>query len=295
MDALTARGVTAELVDLSEFPTRLALSMQFDQGTHQFHLTRRDGGTLDLNAVRTAWWRRPQPFKLPETMTDPVYRQFALSESSTAFQGLYQSLDAVWLNDPVHDAAAAHKPYQLQIAQRVGLEIPRTLMTNDPDAARAFWAANPGEVIYKQFIALPDAWRETRRLRDDEQALADSISFAPVIFQRHVPAVADLRVIGIGDVLFAAAADVRDAPYPQDVRVNIETKYIEHRLPHDVADKLRNLTESPRPGLRCRRFSIDRRRTLRFSRNQSRWAIPLYRTGDRPARCRNAGSLLGRG
>ena len=70
----------------------------------------------------------------------------------------------------------------------------------------------------------------------------NSISFAPVIFQRHVPAVADLRVIGIGDVLFAAAADVRDAPYPQDVRVNIETKYIEHRLPHDVADKLRNLT-----------------------------------------------------
>jgi hypothetical protein len=33
MEALAKRGASTELVDLSEFPTRLALSMQFDRSS----------------------------------------------------------------------------------------------------------------------------------------------------------------------------------------------------------------------------------------------------------------------
>jgi glutathione synthase/RimK-type ligase-like ATP-grasp enzyme len=42
------------------------------------------------------------------------------------------------VNDPARDAVAAHKPYQLALAQSIGLEIPPTLMTNDVEEARAF-------------------------------------------------------------------------------------------------------------------------------------------------------------
>ena len=125
---------------------------------------------------------------------DQTHQRFALSEAATAFQGLYQSLDAYWVNEPARDAAAAHKPYQLALAQQIGLEIPLTLMTNDIEEARTFWRRYEGEVIYKQFIALPDSWRETRRLKPEEETQADSIAHAPVIFQKHVPAIADLRV-----------------------------------------------------------------------------------------------------
>jgi hypothetical protein len=48
---------------------------------------------LDLDAVRAAWWRRPQPFR-PPTGMDPAHQRFAHSEAATAFQGLYQALDA---------------------------------------------------------------------------------------------------------------------------------------------------------------------------------------------------------
>jgi glutathione synthase/RimK-type ligase-like ATP-grasp enzyme len=127
------------------------------------------------------------------------------------------------------------------MAQTCGLLIPPTLMTNDPDAARAFRDAHDGAVIYKQFIALPDAWRETRRLRDEDMCAADAIRHTPVIFQRHVPAVADLRIIAIGDELFAAATDVANGPYPQDVRFNFDARYAPHDLPSEVANKLRVL------------------------------------------------------
>jgi glutathione synthase/RimK-type ligase-like ATP-grasp enzyme len=242
MNALAAQGARAELVDLSEFPTRLALSMAFEGDRRRLELRRRGGGALDLNAVSAVWWRRPQPFQPPAGM-DPAHRGFALSEATTAFQGLYQTLDVHWVNIPSRDAVAMHKPYQLTLAQKIGLEVPPTLMTNDVEEARTFWRQHEGEVIYKQFIALPDAWRETRRLKPQEESLADSIAHAPVIFQKHVPAVADIRVTAVGGAFYAAATDVRDADYPQDVRMNLDAKYVVHELPAETKAKLSALME----------------------------------------------------
>lgn len=100
---------------------------------------------------------------------------------------------------------------------------------------------HPGQVIYKQFVALPHTWRETRRLTEADMALAHSVALAPVIFQRHVPAVADLRIIAIGETLFAAATDVSDGEYPQDVRFNANAKYKPHELPDNLAGNLREM------------------------------------------------------
>ena len=216
MATLAEQGARAELVDLAEFPTQLTLAMAFDGGRRQFELRRHGGGVLDLDTVHAVWWRRPQPFRLPTGM-EPAHQRFALSESATAFQGLYQALGAYWVNVPSRDAVAAHKPYQLALAQQIGLEIPPTLITNHIEEARAFWRWHPGEVIYKQFIALPETWRETRWLKPEEETLADAVAHAPVIFQRHVPAVADIRVTAVGGAFFAAATDVRKAEYPHDV------------------------------------------------------------------------------
>jgi glutathione synthase/RimK-type ligase-like ATP-grasp enzyme len=242
MGALAARGAHAELLDLSEFPTQLALSIAFEDGRRRFELRRRGGEVLDFDTVRSVWWRRPQRFKPPAGM-DPVHQRFAASEATTAFQGLYQSLDANWVNIPARDAVAAHKPYQLALAQEIGLEIPPTLMTNNVEEARTFWRQHEGEVIYKQFIAMDDTWRETRRLKPREEVHASAIAHAPVIFQKHVSAVADLRVTAVGGEFFAAATDVRNADYPQDVRMNLEAKYTAHKLPAETIAKLNALMD----------------------------------------------------
>ncbi|HXW26703.1 MAG TPA: hypothetical protein VEK73_18310 [Xanthobacteraceae bacterium] len=89
---------------------------------------------------------------------------------------------------------------------------------------------------------VPDAWAETRRLGEAETKVEDAaIRLAPVIFQRHVAAVADLRVTIIGEEIFAAAVNVRDLTYDVDVRLNIVQNYVAHDLPDEVADKLRAL------------------------------------------------------
>lgn len=241
MEALRARGSAAELLDLSEFPTKLALSMSFEDGTHRFSLKRAGGGQLDLSTIGAVWWRRPQGFRLPRAISDPVNRRFAMSEAATAFSGLYQAMDALWVNDPVRDEAAHHKPWQLALAQQIGLAIPATLMTNDPEEARDFWRQHEGNVVYKIFRALPEAWRETRRLGSDEAALAESVRVTPVIFQAWVEAVAEIRVTAIGDAFFAASADARGGEYPADFRFNGNLPWERHALPAQIESALREL------------------------------------------------------
>jgi glutathione synthase/RimK-type ligase-like ATP-grasp enzyme len=241
MAALQAQGAAVELLDLTEFPSQLALTMAFEDGRRRFRLSRMGGGTLDLDSIGAVWWRRPQGFGVPDSLADPAHRQYALSEAATAFDGLYQSMNALWVNEPARDIVAGHKPYQLALALQLGFSIPVTLMTNDPEEAREFWQRHPGEVIYKQFKALPATWRETRKLRDEETALLDSVRMAPVIFQRFVEAVADVRVTIIGDEIFSGSTDPRKGAYPVDFRYSPELKWEKHPLPSAIEDRLRVL------------------------------------------------------
>ena len=242
IDTLARQGEQVELLDLADYPSKLTLTLAYANGDRRFRLSRPGEGQLDLACVRSVWWRRPSAFALPDALRDPGHRKLALSEASTAFSGLYEAMHALWINQPSRNAAASHKPFQLALAQELGLEIPDTVMTSDPEEARTFWRSCDGDVIYKQFIALPEAWAETRRLGDAEQKLADStLRVAPVIFQRHVPAVADLRVTVVGDEVFAAAADVRGLEYQTDVRLNLDVRHAAHRLPDAIEDRLRAL------------------------------------------------------
>jgi glutathione synthase/RimK-type ligase-like ATP-grasp enzyme len=240
--ALGERAAQVEVLDLADYPGKLTLTLAFTGGKRRFVLRRPGLGELDLEEVRAVWWRRPSAFVLPETLRDPAHRRLAISEASTAFHGAYESMNALWINRPALDASACHKPYQLALAQTLGLEIPQTVMTSDPEEARELWRACDGDVIYKQFVALPEAWSETRRLGEAETRIADAaIRLAPVIFQRRVAAVADLRVTVIGDEIFAAAVDVRNLVYDVDVRMNIDARHVTHTLPDDVAEMLRAL------------------------------------------------------
>lgn len=230
------------LLNLSEFPMQMDLTMQLGaSGGHDFTLTCADRTSIHMEQVSAVWWRRPQPFTLPANLTDPAYRHFALAEAATAFQGMWQASDALWVNNVARDAAASHKPWQLALAQEISLAIPETLITNNPDQARQFWARFPDEIIYKPFSANYHAWRETRLLKQEEHALADTIRLAPVIFQRYVPAIVDLRVTIVGEQIFAAEAHSQQGEYKVDVRFNTDIAYKPHTLPIAVADKLLSL------------------------------------------------------
>jgi glutathione synthase/RimK-type ligase-like ATP-grasp enzyme len=249
VEQLHKQGIQdVRILNLSEFPMHMDMKIYLRNNLpRQSSLTFADGYHLPMSEVRAIWWRRPQPFMLPPEITDPTYRQFAMAEAATAFQGMWQASSPLWVNNILRDAAAAHKPWQLALAQEVGLYIPETLITNSPDEGRQFWAKYPGEVVYKAFSASTYAWRETRILRPEEEQLADAVRYAPVIFQRYVPAVVDLRITAIGTELYAAEAHSQQGEYTIDVRFNTNIPYKPHTLPPEIGEKL--LTFMRRLGL----------------------------------------------
>lgn len=221
LQALHRLGHAAVLVDTALYPKSARLTQRFDGAERQYVFST-DRRRIDLGACSVGWWRRPQPYTLhPDVAPDAA--AFAYSESHEAIAGLWEGLGLRWVNPPTRDEAAHHKPFQLAVASRVGLAIPRTLITNDPHAARQFIdELGTARTVYKTFLASEQCWRETRIVRPEELAILDSVRVAPVIFQEYVPAVEDLRVTILGDQLFATAIRAAPGGYDVDYRLDIE-------------------------------------------------------------------------
>ena len=241
LSELGRRRHPAALVDASRFPSSASLTQRFDDTVAEVAYTA-NGTRFDLRECHAAWWRRPLPHTLHEDI-DPQVHSFAYTECHEAFSGALALLNANWVNRPELDERAHHKPLQLATAVRVGLEIPRTLITNDPDEARRFIAVvGASKTIYKTFLATEQHWRETRVLRDEELQLLESVRLAPVIFQEYVPATADLRVTIVGDRMFATAITAPSTGYTVDYRMDMAgSEFVPTELPGSVAQKLGTL------------------------------------------------------
>jgi len=246
MEALDSMGARAVLLDLSLFPQSMRLAMHYsnEQGGCS-SLALPGHGEFRVRECRVVWWRRPQLFVINPEIGDPVNREFAYSESSHAFAGLWQTHRAFWVNHPVRHEVASRKGYQLQVAHEVGLEIPETVITNDPSEAREFinrcgWE----QVIYKPFAATSRVWRETRRLWPEELDLLESVRFSPVLFQEYIPAQFDLRVTAVGSDLFSAAIHSQESAYPVDCRMDLaRTRITPYALPQKVEQAIHVLME----------------------------------------------------
>ena len=227
---------------LSDLPGRATLTVDYADPATPTVEYRLDGRSIDLGAAQSVWWRRPQ-VPDPSSVTDHDARMFTANEWNEALQGLWQLIRVPWMNPPARDEVAGRKAHQLRVAAEVGLRIPRTLITSDPDRARAFIAAQGlGRTVFKTFSATHAVWRETRLVRQVELDSLDAVRVAPVIFQEFVPAEADLRITVVGDRLFPAAIDARGTDYEVDFRMSLgQARTTTATLPAPVVDRLRAL------------------------------------------------------
>ena len=243
MAELSAASHPVELLDTAQFPRSGAVIERFDGGERSFAFATQ-GRHVSLDDCGAAWWRRPQPFTLHDGLSMQA-TAFVYGECHEAMAGLWPSIPAQWVNSPQLDSAAHHKPYQLTVAAEVGLTIPRTLITNDPDAARELIREVGLErTVYKTFLATEQCWRETRIMRPSDLEHMDALRMAPVIFQEYVAADADLRVTIIGPHLFATAIRAAPGGYEVDYRMDMPgASFQEAALPEPVAARLRDLMQ----------------------------------------------------
>ena len=237
---LRQRGKDVLLLNVADLPHKATLTVDYG-GCCQPRLDYRvgDADAIDLSTATAVWWRRPQVANVAG-VSDPDALVFAAGEWHEAISGVWQLMEARWVNPPAADDAASHKAYQLRIAAELGLKVPQTLMTSDPDRARAFIETHGvGKTIFKTFSCTHQVWRETRPVRAEELQNLDALRLAPVIFQEYIPADADLRVTIVGDQVFAAAIHSAETEYPFDFRMVLGQAKVEAvELPAPVREKL---------------------------------------------------------
>ena len=144
---------------------------------------------------------------------DERYRSMCAGESVAALEGFLDALhDAHWVNDLQRQHAAENKQRQLRLAARAGLRVPRTLVTNDPAAARQFFAETEGQTVANSSARSPSAWMpfsrsSTDRVREEDLAGAETLRHSPMVFQELIPKACELRVAWVAGKVFAGALD----------------------------------------------------------------------------------------
>lgn len=247
---LALRGVPVISLDAADFPGKVAMAATITSG-RGWHGPLSCNGTelVELSRVGAIYYRRPTQFQIDEGMS-AAERAFAYGEARRGFGGVLAALGiddrCLWLNDPIAAARCEYKPIQLAAAADVGLTIPATLITSDPQAAFA-WATELGRpVIYK---ALGSFWHAdegrvralyTSPVGDPKELLDPAMSLTAHLLQEQITDKAfEARAVVVGRRVFAVRIDAASERARIDWRSDYDSlTYTLIDLPEDVASAL---------------------------------------------------------
>lgn len=207
IEALNERGARIARVDPADIGPGLMFDayLGYDRSSWSGWL-RTPSRDVPLEEVRAVYYRRPGPWRFEEL--NQQAQNFAETEARYGLGGLLASLsNCRYVNHPADIRRADFKPTQLQVAAQVGFSVPRTLVTNDLEAARKF-VTEHDPAIYKSFRGAPRAenghvsaiWTQ----RINAQDLDETLSVTAHMFQEKIPKTADVRVTVIGSAVFAS-------------------------------------------------------------------------------------------
>jgi hypothetical protein len=135
-------------------------------------------------------------------------------------------------------ASNGAKPYQGQLIARHGLLTPETLLTNDPEVAREFYASRP-RVVFK---SASGARSIVQTMEPGDLERLGTLRACPVQFQTWVPGT-DVRVHVVGSEVFATAITTTATDYRYATAQVEEPAHLEpHELDADVAQRCVALT-----------------------------------------------------
>lgn len=246
-------GHTWVRFDPGDFPETAALCVSLGQGSDGRHLMLPDGEQITLDEIGSVWYRRPTPLHADKTLP-PMQQLFIEREARAGLWGLLRTIDGVWVNHPDAIREAAYKAHQLSLAHRLGFNIPRTLITSNPDAFIRFYEECRGNVIYK-LMGFPSYEVEdgtiastfTSFVKRDMLKEAQRIKATAHLFQEYQEKICDLRIIIIGETLFS----IEIHPLSEETRIDFRRdyhalNYAVHQIPYKIQQALFRITHDYR-------------------------------------------------
>ncbi len=216
IELLRRLGESVRILDYSQYPSQLEISFKTDNNEDGLVFRFPDGEEIQAYSVKSVLNRR-QADPIPgNSFKDSRIADYVIRESRNFLEALPQIMDCVWISNPDAVRKAGRKPYQLQLAKRLGFLIPDTIAGNSPEAAERFMENSEDDIACKALwtpgITIERSEEKigiqlyTRRLAK-KWSLSSSVRVhnCPIIFQRYIQKAFELRITVIRDKVFACA------------------------------------------------------------------------------------------
>jgi glutathione synthase/RimK-type ligase-like ATP-grasp enzyme len=240
MDALDRCGCEAFRLHPEDFLTDYRFSFAVAETGWNLALADALGRKIDLEALRVSGYlRKPRLVAARPELKKAFHRRFAEDEAQAALRALLRLPGIRWFPDPDAVRRGSIKLLQLVAAREAGLAVPQTVVTTDPDVAVAFVRAQPTGAVCKRVGTSPvdndgnHLVLYTALVQDgDLDLLAENVCQAPTLLQELIPKRADLRVVVVGETLFACEIDSQS-----DERARLDWRVADpFELPHQIVE-----------------------------------------------------------
>jgi glutathione synthase/RimK-type ligase-like ATP-grasp enzyme len=223
-DVITQAGATVDYLDTRLFPTQLRMSWQ--PNTQAGCLVLPTGRRLDFQNIHSVFWRSFAGVHIP-SLEDSNQQRIAYNDSMSALRSLVQACPARWVNSWQAYEFHKEKPLQLSKVKQIGVTIPATLVTNEPEQVIEFIQAHE-KVIFKPVYGgahtqlLTESYLHPKRLK-----LA--LSLSPITIQEYIPGTNIRSYVIAGSVY---CAEIRSQAL--DFREDLEAELIPVELPESA-------------------------------------------------------------
>lgn len=238
--------------DVDLYPMQNRLTTAFEDGSWISILETAET-KYRLDDIAAVWYRRAYNIGngLKEEM-DAKFYGAAMGEIRNTLFGFLESIDAYSLGKPSVYRRLDSKEEQLKIAEKIGLKIPETCMTNNPEQARQFILKHKNVIGKMQtgFAIYEDGVENvvfTNVIDKDKLEELDSLQYCPMQFQTRLEKKKELRVTVVGQDIYAFEIDSQKSEAAKvDWRkdgLNLIDQWVETQLPREIERKLLELLD----------------------------------------------------
>ncbi|MEN4761727.1 MULTISPECIES: MvdD family ATP-grasp ribosomal peptide maturase [unclassified Chryseobacterium] len=238
--------------DVDLYPLKNKLTTSFQDGKWNTILETPEA-KYRLDDIAAIWYRRA--YNIGEGLReelDPKFFGAAMGEIRNTLFGFIESVDAYSLGKPSVYRRLDSKEEQLKIADKIGLKIPESCLTNNADEAKEFILKHKNVIAKMQtgFAIYEDGVENvvfTNVVSEDKLEELDSLLYCPMQFQKMIEKKKELRVTVVGRDVYAFEIDSQQSEDAKiDWRkdgVNLIDKWIQTELPKDIEDKVLELLD----------------------------------------------------
>lgn len=232
-NALTKANAEVEYLDTSLFPQRLKLSWYPHNCQGYLHFP--SGRQLDLQDIHSVYWRNFNGVSIPEMGSEQ--QDIAFRDAMSTVRSLFQACPAHWVNPWQAYQFHQEKPLQLNLAKQLGVTIPTTLISNDPQQITEF-AQIYDPVIFKPVYGGSHT-QFVNEIHLEWERLRLALSVSPVTLQEYIGGT-NIRSYVIGESVYSA--EIRTEAI--DFREDFQAKIIPLEIPKTIAKQCKAIASA---------------------------------------------------